>query len=606
MAGASYDINVRTGADSRGLAGSAGRRGAACKRARGQAVSRAGERGIAIAHRRAMRILVLALLVCAACGTSASDGAFAPEGDAGGGVGFGGAQDIGELRGILERGEIPGPETFDANGFFNEHFNAQPPAACGQLLCVVPGMSVGRDWVAGRHQATLQLSIVSTVDPAGYRRLPMNLVIVVDRSGSMATDGRLTKVKGGLHTLIDNLRDEDRLAIVEFDDQVAVDAVFGDTLDRPALHEVVTALQPRGATNIFDGLRQGFLLLGDEPSSERQNRVIFLSDGLATAGNTSQTAIQQMAKQFVARGIGLTTVGVGNEFDVGLMRGLAEQGAGNFYFLEDAAAAAEVFTEELDYFMQPIALDLRLEAVAASGYRFGDVVGSRLWSAEATRGAIEVPAVFVASRTTQGGEQGRRGGGSMIFIELLPTTAGTGRVASMTLSYRVPGSAERLSETVALDYGSDPTRTPEQPYLSRPEMAERYAMYNMFLGLRLATRSTSPDCALEVLGETHAAGAAWNRTHEDPDLAADLVLVEQYMANLRAHGGRERDAVGGCPDDPYDRYPGGPHPIDSDEDRDYIYACSSGGAAGGLPIALGALAALGLRRRGSTFRSPLG
>src|SRR5262249_47178297 len=127
---------------------------------------------------------------------------------------------------------------------------------------------------------------------------------------------------------------------------------------------IVNRLQPRGATNIFDGLRQGFVLLGDTPPSERQNRVIFLSDGNATAGDTSTEHIMQMASDRVLKGIGLTTIGVGDDFDVALMRGLAEQGAGNFYFLEDPSAATEVFTEELEYFMQPIALDIQLEAIA--------------------------------------------------------------------------------------------------------------------------------------------------------------------------------------------------------------------------------------------------
>ena len=195
-------------------------------------------------------VVVVFFGACAGTGSSAGD--FADPGSApgapggGGGVSFGGAQDIGELRAILDRGEIPGPDTFDANGFFNEHYNAPPPASCGNLLCAVPGMSVGRDWLTGAHQATLQISVISTVDPTAFHRLPMNLVVVVDRSGSMASDGRLDKVKVGLHTMIDNLHDEDRLAIVEFDDRVEIDATFGATLDRPALHAIIDRLQPRG------------------------------------------------------------------------------------------------------------------------------------------------------------------------------------------------------------------------------------------------------------------------------------------------------------------------------------------------------------------------
>src|SRR5262245_45159769 len=192
---------------------------------------------------------VFSVMLSVSCmGGGAADLAGSPP-DPGGNVSFGGAQDIGELRAILDRGEIPGPDTFDANGFFNEHYNASPPASCGTLLCVAAGLSVGRDWLAGAHQATLQIAVASTVDPRSFERLPMNLVVVGDHSGSMASDGRLEKVKIGLHTLIDNLRDVDRLAIVEFDDQVNIAASLGAALDRAALHAIVSRLEPRGATN---------------------------------------------------------------------------------------------------------------------------------------------------------------------------------------------------------------------------------------------------------------------------------------------------------------------------------------------------------------------
>jgi Ca-activated chloride channel family protein len=561
---------------------------------------------------RAMRVLsstVIAFAAACTSGSASHDGAApgAPSGGAGGGVSFGGAQDVGEFRGILDRGEIPGPDTLDANGFFNEHFNAPPPASCGALLCAVPGLSVGRDWLTGTHQATLQISVSTPVDPSTYERLPMNLVVVVDHSGSMASDGRLDKVKVGLHTMIDHLQDTDRLAIVEFDDRVDVVAPLGAALDRPALHAIVDRLQPRGATDIFDGLAAGFQLLGDAPASERQNRVIFLSDGNATAGDLSQADILAMAASRVKLGIGLTTIGVGNDFDVELMRGLAEQGAGNFYFLEDPSAATEVFTEELDFFMQPIALDVQVLAAAGPGYQFGEVVGSHRWSAAARAGSIQIPAVFVASRTSQSGEQGRRGGGSMIFIHLAPIAGNTGRVASVTLSYRTPGSAERISQTVTLDYAADPEVTPEQPYLSAPEMAERYAMYNMFLGLRAATLSTDPGCAMAVLDATRSGATAWNRSHEDPDLTADLMLVDKYSANLRSYAGADgARALGDCPaaGSPYP--PDGTPPIGEGWGNDVRHpACSSGGPSGGLPVALVALAAC-LRRRRTGSRTSTG
>jgi len=205
--------------------------------------------------------LALSLVACA------GGGADSP----GNNVSFGGAQDIGEFRGILDRGEIPGPDTLDANGFFNEHFNAPAPATCGGTLCLVPGLTLAHDWLGGEFQRTLQIAVESTIDPTTVQRLPMNLVLVIDHSGSMASDGRLDKVKAGLDTMIDNLQADDQLAIVSFDDTVTLNTTF--TADHATLHGIVAELQPGGGTNIFDGLQAGFRQLGDVPESEKQNRV---------------------------------------------------------------------------------------------------------------------------------------------------------------------------------------------------------------------------------------------------------------------------------------------------------------------------------------------
>ncbi len=537
------------------------------------------------------RLVPLLLLV--ACGGEGADSAGAP---GGGGVSFGGQQDIGEFRGILEAGQIPGPNTLDANGFFNEHFVEPPASGCTSVLCMTPGVSVGRDWLTGAHQATLQIAVNTNVDPSTITRKPLNLVVVVDHSGSMWDDQRLEKVKVGLHTLVDNLGEGDRLALVQFDDRVDVLAPFSETVDKVQLDALIDGLTPRGSTNIYGGLEAGFKVASNAFSSDRQNRVIFLSDGMATAGNTSTTDIISMADRYVTDGIGLTTIGVGLSFDVALMRGLAEHGAGNFYFLEDAAAATEVFTQELDYFVTPLALDVHVEATAGSGWTFDEVIGTTLWKAQPRTGAMTIPAVFVASRTSQAPEGGRRGGGSMLFIHMTPTgnNAG-GKVADLKLTYRLPGSTQVLTDTVTLAYPNDPGETPAETYLSQPEMAERYAMYNIFLGLRFATKSYDYGCAASALSTVRANAVTWNATHEDPDIQADIELIDLYLTNLRAYGGTGESALASCGadnpygDDPYGDYYG--------DDYDYA-ACSAGGNPQGfLAIVVVGLVAARRRRR---------
>ena len=251
--------------------------------------------------------------------------------------------------------------------------------------------------------------------------------------------------------------------------------------------------------------------------------------------------------------------------------------------------------QELDYFVTPLALSLHIDAVAGIGYDFGEVVGSTLWQASTHAGTMDIPAVFVASRTSVGpdpGTGGRRGGGSMLFIQLHPNgmNDSAGKVADLTLTYNVPGSATPVTQTVTLAYPNNPTDTPEPPYLSVPEMATRFAIYNMFLGFRAATQAQAYQ-ATPILQATKTAAVAWNQTHEDPDIAADITLIDQYIANLAAVGygsGYPTD----YPDDTYD--PHGPNYYGEDNHR---YACSAGGAGSGAMVIAAAVMAVIVRRR---------
>jgi Ca-activated chloride channel family protein len=552
---------------------------------------------------RASSLLAILAIALAACGGGGSDAG----GDDGGNVGFGGAQDIGQFRSILDQGEIPGEETLDANGFFSEHYSELPDAACGNELCLHPMLSVGRDWLNGAYQATLQIAMTTPIDPTALPRLPLNLVVVVDHSGSMAADGRMDKVKQGLHLLIDSLEPGDRLSLVQFDDVVDVLSTLANEPDPAALHALVDQLYPDGLTNIHAGLETGFQQASLGWNAERQNRLILLSDGLATVGIVDPNAIIEMADEYLAEGMSLTTIGVGLDFDVGLMRGLAEHGAGNFYFLEDAAAVNEVFTEELEYSLTTIALDVEVNAVPAPGYDLGEVIGTRVWRSTSDGGHAQIPAVFVASRVSQGGEPGRRGGGGSIFIDLDPIAGAIddGRVATVTLSYRLPGSSQVRTQQVDVTNPNPLGELPTDTYVSHQAMMEHYAAYNLYRGLREGAHSAvySYDCAFAALTALQDSARRFNSVFNDPDVAADILLIEQFRQNLLAHGARPEAAPSqaACAAADPNPYPDDPtYPDDYDDDyygNDHLHCSGAGSSRSGLAMFLLIGAALLVSRR---------
>lgn len=542
----------------------------------------------------------------------------------GGNVGFGGAQDIGQFRDILESGDIPGPGTLDANGFFAEHYVPLPPAECGQDLCLHSMLAVAPSWLDGSLQATLAVAMSTPVDPASLERKPRDLVVVVDTSGSMNVDDRIGFARYGLHLLVDALDDDDRMALVTYSNSAFVEYPFDDlpedvpgdepgdgsggepgdepqgVLDRAALHEAIDRLAAMGGTNIYDGLSTALELAVATQDPARQSRVILLSDGLATEGITDDEGIIAMAEEYIGSGsgTGLTTIGVGSSFNVALMRGLAERGAGNFYFLEDAVAVQEVFTEELDYFATPLALSVTVELRPGPGYLPGEVTGTRLWRSEDGVGSIHLPAVFLASRTSdQPGEYGRRGGGGTLFIPMIPTGnpgEDANRVAEVRMRYRVPGTDEYREQVIEVRIPDEPEITPEWSYYSDQTLPKQMAMYNIYQGLLQA--ATMADwgnygCALATLEDLDARAASWDA--EDADIAADRALMEMFMANLRASGATRPAEGWVCAGDGY-------YPPEYGYDDDYeVRACQAvpGQGPGSALLWLAAVGGLMIRRR---------
>jgi hypothetical protein len=123
-------------------------------------------------------------------------------------------------------------------------------------------------------------------------------------------------------------------------------------------------------------------------------------------------------------------------------------------------------------------------------------------------------------------------------------------------------------------------------------------MLNVYLGLAAATRDAAVDygCALADLEQTRTQANLWQAAFHDPDIAADLVLIDQFEANLRAHGatdGATLDGSGAC----VPSYEGGYGYGDEDGHRHGLYACASGGGRGGASSALVVAAAAWLASR---------
>jgi Ca-activated chloride channel family protein len=506
-------------------------------------------------------LLVALALGPGGCGDSGSAAGYGGEaGSVGAGVGQGGAQDFGQFRAILDAGEIPGPETLDDVGFFNEHKIELPPADCGQSVCLHGQLGVMGNMITGSNCTLVLLGMNTPVDPSTVQRPPLNLAIAVDASGSMA-GSPIDYVREGLLRMLDDLQPEDRVSIVAFSDRadVLAEDLAGDD---PELGAAITGLGATGSTNLYDGLRTAYEIVARDADEGRQNRVILLSDGEATTGITSDPQLVEMSSRYNALGLSLTTIGMGEQFNPELMRDLSEAGAGAFYFLEDPAAVIEVFEEEVQTFLVPLAQDLRIDLAVDADYVLRAMYGTKLFGMHANEAFIDIPTVQIAHRVAvEDNNGGRRGGGGAIIAELVPSAEASGdagAVGTLAMTYAVPGSEEIVSQEVRIESTLPPGETPEAGRFDGSGVEKAFVMLNIYAGFEMAaTRARFGDDigALAVLEPLSESVGAWLDAQADEDIADDKIYLDKFIANLEARAvpGQEQRPPPPRPPEPWPR-----------------------------------------------------
>ncbi|MEQ9500685.1 MAG: VWA domain-containing protein [Deltaproteobacteria bacterium] len=481
-------------------------------------------------------------------------------------VNLGGAQDFGYFRRLLDANQVPRPDDVDDAGFFAEHHTPLPEPECGERVCGQAMLGVMANLINGNNCTLLQVGLNSPLAVDPDNRPPLNLAIVVDVSGSMSSEGKMDFVKSGLMQMVNELYDDDRIAIVAYSGDAEVRFEMAEVRGaRNRLREVVDGLVPGGSTNLWGGLELGYQQVLQNYDIGLQNRVILLSDGQPTAGVTGPAQILENSRAYNSDGVGLTTIGLGTSFNYALMRDLSLQGDGNAYFVEDASAVEEVFTEELAYFTVPVAFDLEIEVEAGADYRFRNAYGSSLFEHDLTSGRLSIPSVFLAHRTshddvTEG--NGRRGGGSALLLELMPNDDvaqdGDTDVAGIVLSYRVPGQTERVTQALKVAYPHPADVLLREGFFDNDIVTKSFVMLNILVGMREATdlfhRGQGAD-GVDLLRRLIAAVADYedgvNDGEGDVDMQLDIALLEQLADVMIANGAIDRQAP--VEEDPWPR-----------------------------------------------------
>ena len=216
------------------------------------------------------------------------------------------------------------------------------------------------------QEVVVKIDLSAIADRQKHRRTPLNLAVVLDKSGSM-TGAKLEKTKQAARQLVDRLTPDDVFSLVIFSDEAQVLVPAQKVEDKEALKEKIEGIEAGGSTALYSGVRTGARQIQEYFSSQRINRVILLSDGLANVGPSSTHDLRHLGRELAGSGISVTTIGVGDDYNEDLMAGLAEASDANYYYVQDTEKLPEIFAKELGELLAVAAREIRIEITCPDG-----------------------------------------------------------------------------------------------------------------------------------------------------------------------------------------------------------------------------------------------
>lgn len=209
------------------------------------------------------------------------------------------------------------------------------------------------------------------------KRPPLDLAVVLDRSGSMSGQ-KLDDAKRAALDLIGQLSEKDRVTLVVYDTDVDVLAKRRavDPAGRESLRNQLLKVQAGSNTALGPALYQALEILEPAERSEKDiAHVMLLSDGLANEGEKRPEMLSARAKQGFSRGVSVSTLGVGLDYNEGLMTQIADEGGGDYYFIKNSDAIPGILKDELAGLSETLARSVVLEFELEPGLAVSRVFG---------------------------------------------------------------------------------------------------------------------------------------------------------------------------------------------------------------------------------------
>ncbi len=372
------------------------------------------------------------------------------------GIGYavGGAKDADNFYENLKRGFLPKLDSITYEGVFYDHyFTPSSSPECKMLFCPSYEMMQEKDPFTQEEEYFLSVGLDSNIQEKDFRRKKLNIVVVLDISGSMGasfdqyyydknrkvilpekerTKSKMALANQAIVDMIGHLKAEDSLGIVLFDEQ-AYEAKPLRPLaktDIQATKKHILELRERGGTNWAVGYKKGISLFKTLTEKEKdpnyyENRIIFLTDAMPNRGELNEKGLFGIAKEAAQNHIYTTFIGIGVDFNNDLVEAVSKTKGANYYAIHSAKAFKKRLDEEFDYMVTPLVFDLTF-TLKSDAFKIAQVYGSPD-ADKATGRVIYINTLFPTPNSNDGSR------GNMILIKL--TKRNEGEKITLDVSY---------------------------------------------------------------------------------------------------------------------------------------------------------------------------
>ncbi len=360
-------------------------------------------------------------------------------------IGFsvGGAKDINNFRENIKNGYLPVPTDVTYEGlFYDYYFDTGMEDECLDLFCPSYSYAISEDPFSNETEYYLSVGLNSGMKQSDFQRKKLNLVVVLDISGSMSSSfnryyydrigrpeeadsedagkSKMEIASEAVVGMLDHLNDDDSFGMVLFDSNAFLGKPLsrvGDT-DMDAIEDHILELGPRGGTNMESGMAMATELFDEyleADQDEYENRIIFLTDAMPNIGVTSEGGLLGMTKGNAKNKVHTTFIGIGVDFNTELIEHITKIRGSNYYSVHSSKEFKERMDDEFEYMVTPLVFDLELE-LETDGFEIEKVYGSPE-ADEATGKIMKINTLFPSER-----KDGETKGG-VVIVKLKKTSS---------------------------------------------------------------------------------------------------------------------------------------------------------------------------------------